>query len=66
MKYTVELDDVSASEIVRQTLIDDYKIINDLFYLDEQELLNSLDRVIKYHSTRAAYEEWKSSLQQKD
>lgn len=74
MKYTVELDWESASNLVKHMLIEDYNMVNKPDSIDnsddvlpeDKELVDALDVVIKYYSTPTEYKAWKSSLQEKD
>ena len=72
MKVEIELDDEILDEIVLHELQVDYKVCSQPDYIDcsndliepDQELLNALKVVIKYHSSEQEYEDWLLSIEE--
>ena len=67
MKVKVDLDFDQISELVRQSLIEDYELNKDPDFVDcsdweidpDKQLLKALEIVIEYYSTPEQFAEWK-------
>ena len=70
MKVKVDLDFDQISELVRQSLIQDYELNKDPDFVDcsdweidpDVQLLKALELVIDYYSTPEQFAEWKKQL----
>ena len=69
-KINVSLDMDQVSELVRQSLIEDYELNKDPDFVDcsdweidpDKQLLKALEIVIEYYSTPEQFTEWKNTL----
>ena len=65
-KINVSLDHDQLSEIVRQSLIEDYNVCLVHWPYDEEgrseKLLEAIKEVIDYYSTPEQFAEWKNTL----
>ena len=69
-KINVSLDFDQISELVRQSLIQDYELNQHPDYVDcsdweidpDKQLLKALEIVIEYYSTPEQFTEWKNTL----
>ena len=69
-KINVSLDMDQVSELVRQSLIEDYELNKDPDFVDcsdweidpDFQLLKALEVVINYYSTPEQFAEWKKQL----
>ena len=69
-KINVSLDFDQISELVRQSLIQDYEFNQHPDYVDcsdweidpDQQLLKALEQVIDYYSTPDQFAEWKKTV----
>ena len=65
-KISVNIDFDQISELVRESLIEDYKICLVHWPYDEEgrseKLLDALKEVIEYYSTPEQFAEWKNSV----
>ena len=59
MKTNIDIDDESLADVVLQTLKLDYKFVA---FEQDQELLDSLKKVVEYYSTESDYIAWMDSL----
>lgn len=60
MEIKVELDIDQVTKLVREQLIEDVKIIYDISTVEsETAILNSLENVIKYYSTKEQWDEYR-------
>jgi len=66
MKVEVELDEEAVDEIVLRELKLDYELNGnpERYFEPDQELLNALKVVIKYHSSEQEYEDWLLSIEE--
>ena len=70
IKTNIELDMDQVSEIVRQSLIQDYELNKGFDYVDcsdwlidpDAKLLEALEVVLHYYSTPDQFKEWKEGL----
>jgi hypothetical protein len=67
MKVEIELNEEAVDEIVLRELKLSYELCSQLDYIDcsndriepDQELLDALEKVIRYHSSDRQYKQWK-------
>ena len=69
-KANITLDHDQITEIVRQSLIEDYELNKRTDHVDcsdweidpDQQLLKALEQVIDYYSTPDQFAEWKKTV----
>ena len=74
MKVKVDLDFDQVSELVRQSLIQDYELnrlpdkvdCSDWVIDPDQRFLDALELVIDYYSTPDQFAEWKKTLEKSE
>lgn len=61
MKMEIELSDIQINDVVRDDLIESYKILveGSVLFETDNELVEALDKVIEYYSNKDQFEEFR-------